>query len=142
MLWLFLRAVFGLGLVTVAAFGAGAWIAVVLPSTYRRFERLALALLGGLGILSSALFLVGQVWLTPFSIGSTLAAGIVLAFASFHKVFSTGVHIGTLRSVPKFPAAIIGSLLVITAISGLAEERGELERRRCGLPSAWAKSVA
>ena len=90
MFWLFLRAVFGVGLVTVAAFGAGAWIAVVLPSTYRKFERLALALLGGLGILSSVLFLVGQVWLTPFSIGSTLAVGIVLVFVSFHKSFFNG----------------------------------------------------
>ena len=125
MFWLYLKAVFGLGLVTLSAFGAGAWIALILPPTYRKFERLALALLGGLGILSSAIFLVGQVLLTPFSIGCTLAVGIILAFASFHKVFATGVHIGTLRSVPKFPAVIIGSLLVITAISGLAEETGD-----------------
>ena len=141
MFWLFLRAVFGLGLVAVAAFGAGAWIAVVLPSTYRRFERLALALLGGLGILSSALFLVGQVWLTPFSIGSTLAAGIALAFASFHKIFSNRVHLRPEIGAQTPSRDHWQSPGDYSSFRPRRRDRG-LERRCCGLPSAWAKSVA
>jgi hypothetical protein len=46
MLVLALEAVFGLAVVTFAAFGAGGWIAKLLPSSFRRFERIAFVLLG------------------------------------------------------------------------------------------------
>src|SRR5215469_17631627 len=84
MLYLSLRAIIGLTLVTVAAIGAGAWIPWILPHNFRRFERAAFIVLGGFGLLSTALFLVGQVSFTRSSISSFLAVtaafGVVAIF--------------------------------------------------------------
>jgi len=126
MSWLALKAIVGLSIVTIAAFGAGAWIGTSLPSGYRRFERIVFALLGGFGILSSALFLVGQLSFTLRSIHLTLAVAIVLAFVLFRRVLRHEIPVSSASpKTPKIPALIIGSVLVFTAVSGLAEITGD-----------------
>ena len=125
MLWLALKSVFGLGVLSIASFGFGAWIAILLPSTFTRFERVTLAFLGGLGLLSSTLFLVGQVRFTRVSISVVLAGGILIATALFRRVFPGSIHVSALKSVPKLPGLIIAFILLLTAISGLAEVTGD-----------------
>lgn len=126
MLWLALHAIFGLGLVTVAAFGAGAWIALVLPSSYHRFERISFAFLGGFGVLSSTLFLIGQISLTRLSITLTLASASAFGIPFFRRVLQDEAPVPSVRPrIPNVPAIVIGCLLVFMAISGLAEIVGD-----------------
>jgi hypothetical protein len=73
-----LKAFFALAVLIVAAYGAGSWIGKLLPDTFREFERAMFSLLGGLGILSSILFLVGQFSFTRLSIGLVLGLAAVL----------------------------------------------------------------
>lgn len=124
--WLALKAIFGLSIVTFAAYGAGAWISLLLPFRYRRFERVAFVLLGGFGILSTALFLVGQLSFTQRSIRLTLAVAIALGIPFFRRVFPGEAPVSPARpKIPTAPAIIIGSLLVFTAVCGLAEITGD-----------------
>ena len=62
-------------LLAIAAFGAGNWIPGRLSQAFSRFDRIALGGLGGAGLLSLALFLVGQ-WRF-----SRVTAGLILVFA-------------------------------------------------------------
>src|ERR1700683_2253556 len=103
MAWLALKAIFGLSIVTITAFGAGGSLSLFIPSEYRRFERITFVLLGGFGILSTALFLVGQLSFTRRSIDVTLAVAAILAILLFRRVFPRGVL--SPREVPA-PAAI------------------------------------
>ena len=125
MLFLALKAVFGLAVVTIAAFGAGAWIALWLPAEWKKWERLAFVVLGGFGLFSTVLFLVGQVSFTRPAILVVLGCGIVLAVALFHKVSPLVVPKFSIRTVPKLPAMVVILVLAGLAVGGLAEITGD-----------------
>jgi hypothetical protein len=126
MWWFALRAIFGLSIVAIAAFGAGAWLALLLPSGYRPFERIVFVFLGGFGVLSSALFLIGQLSFTRLSITLTLAVASTLGILLFRRVFSNELSVSSPGSrIPKVPAVVIGCLLAFMAVSGLAEITGD-----------------
>jgi len=59
--------------VVLAAAGAGLWFSPRMPQSLRPAERMALQVLGGLGILGLALFLIGNIRLSPAIIASALA---------------------------------------------------------------------
>jgi hypothetical protein len=126
MLRLFLGAFAGLTSVAIAAFGAGAWISRVLPESFRRFERAAFVLLGGLGILSTLLFLVGQLSFTRSSISLIViplcAVGLFIVF----RAFSRADTVSPARSrLPVVPVALVLFILSLTALCGLAEITGD-----------------
>src|SRR5260221_196356 len=73
MLLLIVGAIFAVTILAVAAFGAGFWIVDLLPPSFSAIERLAFTLLGGLGILSLVLFLIGQLAFTRATILGTVA---------------------------------------------------------------------
>jgi hypothetical protein len=126
MWWLALKAIFGLSIVAIAAFGAGAWIALLLPSRYRLFERIVFVLLGGFGVLSSTLFVIGQLSFTRLSITLTLAVASTIGISLFRRVFSNELSVTSVGSrIPKVPAVVVGGLLAFTAVSGLAEITGD-----------------
>lgn len=126
MWWLALKATFSLSIVAVAALGAGAWIALLLPSSYRLFERITFVFLGGLGVLSSMLFLIGQLSFTRISITLTLAVANAFGILLFRRVFANELSVSSVGSrIPKVPAILIGCLLAFTAVSGLAEITGD-----------------
>jgi hypothetical protein len=124
--WLALKAILGLSIGTVAAFGAGAPIGILLPRGFRRFERIAFVILGGFGILSTALFLVGQLFFTKRSVLFLLAVAIGLAIVLFRSVIPREAPVSSEgRKIPRIPAIILGSVLLFTAVSGLAEITGD-----------------
>jgi hypothetical protein len=125
MVVLALEAVFGLAVVTFAAFGAGGWIARLLPSSFRRFERIAFVLLGGLGILSSTLFLVGNYSFTRTSIIMILVVASVVTVVSLRGILAKDPLPSVSRKTLRIPATIVGFVLLLTAVSGLAEITGD-----------------
>ena len=80
MLWLILKTLFAVALLILGAIGVGAFVYRLLPDNLRPSERATFILLGGIGLLSTALFLVGQIWFTPMSIT------LVLAVAAAHMI--------------------------------------------------------
>jgi len=68
-----ISAVAGVTFVVLAAAGAGWWLSPRMPATLRPVEQMALQVLGGLGILGLALFLIGVIRLSPAIVAAVLA---------------------------------------------------------------------
>jgi hypothetical protein len=122
---LYLRAIFGLLFCVLALAGAGAAVSYFLPANFRRFERTAFTLLGGLGLLSTVLFLVGQFSFTRVTIIVIVGAFAALgAFLSFKRLTASNPSPGA-KKPPLLPALIVAAVLAFTAIAGLAEITGD-----------------
>ena len=119
-------AIFGVSLVTVAAFGAGFWVEQRLPPSLGALERLAFQCLAGLGTLSLALFLIGQIAYTQRVIAAVVGASVLLAVQPLRRLLRAGPGSWKLQIHP-IAAAVIGIVLVITAVGGLAEIVGDWE---------------
>jgi hypothetical protein len=124
MLLLIAGALFAVTTLAVSAFGAGFWISDLLPPSFSLIERLAFTLLGGLGILSLALFLIGQLAFTRATILGTVTVFVFLAIRPIRRLLRAQpsdwkMQVGTI------PAAVIALVLLITAVAGLAEITGD-----------------
>jgi hypothetical protein len=126
MLWLALRALFGVVMLALAGFGCGAWIANFLPATCNQIERVGISLLGGLGIFSLALFLIGQISFSRTTISAALGAAVLL---SVRPLWRAGRNLSlALRMIPRdafIPRLIVLLVLVLTAVAGTAEITGD-----------------
>jgi hypothetical protein len=126
MLWLALRALFGVVMLALAGFGCGAWIANVLPATCNRVERLGISLLGGLGIFSLALFLIGQITFSTTTIMAAVGAAVLLSVRSLRRAWRNLSL--TSQTIPRdafIPCLIVLIVLVLTALAGTAEITGD-----------------
>jgi hypothetical protein len=112
-------------LVAVAAWGMGGWMWQRLPSAFSKFDRFACAWLGGLGLLGALLFLIGQWAFTRTIIFLTLGAAVGAAIALFMRRGKTAFA-SWVREVRAnaLPAIVIATVLVATALGGLAEPVG------------------
>jgi hypothetical protein len=127
MIWLFLKALFALIFVTTAAIGVGASISRILPGNLRPFERATFILLGGFGLLSTVLFLIGQVSFTRLSITLVLAVAAMIGMLVLFKALRRGSFLTLATDWPTIPAILIVLVLLFTAVCGLAEITGDLE---------------
>src|SRR6202035_3924773 len=126
MLWLALRALFGVVMLALAGFGCGAWIANVLPATCNRVERLGISLLGGLGIFSLALFLIGQITFSTTTIMAAVGAAVLLSVRSLRRAWRNLSL--TSQTIPRdafIPCLIVLIVLVLTALAGTAKITGD-----------------
>ncbi|MFZ3214980.1 MAG: hypothetical protein WA192_02870 [Candidatus Acidiferrales bacterium] len=126
MWWLALKALLALCALGAAGAGCGAWIAGALPRSTNRAERAGISLLGGLGLFSLALFLIGQVSFTRTIIVAALSVAILLAIRPLWRARRE------LRAIPRtargellLPGLIVALVLAITAIAGTAEMTGD-----------------
>jgi hypothetical protein len=121
-----IKAFFALTLLIVSGLGAGAWIGKLLPKTFSLFERAVFSLLGGLGVLSSVLFLIGQFSFTRLTIGLVLGLATV---PGIRAIFLWKADFpSAIRSEGKAPATavlIVACVLSVTALAGLAEITGD-----------------
>ncbi len=124
MLLLIVGALFAVTILAVAAFGAGLWIADLLPPSFSAIERLAFTLLGGLGILSLVLFLIGQLVFTRVTILGTVAVFVFLSIRQMRRLLLVKSLVWKIQ-VGAIPAAVIVLVLLITAVAGLAEITGD-----------------
>ena len=126
MLVLYLRAFFGVALLTACSLGAGSWLSRVLPSTLNSLDRIAIALLGGFGTLSLVLFLAGQVFYSPKTILVVLSIVLLGSIKPLRAILNDLRNL--LRAcpvVPKVPLILIVVILVFTALAGLREVTGD-----------------
>src|SRR5947209_3863100 len=113
-------------LLCIAAFGLGSWPSRYLPVSAKMADRLSIALLGGLGMLGTLLFCVGQICFSVDIIAvilwSSAMIGVYLLIKYLH-----GRSWRHLRLVPPiFPAAIIALVLLLTLVAGFAAPSGDV----------------
>jgi len=123
-MWLLIvGALFAFTILAMAAFGAGSWVADLLPPSFSAIERLAFTLLGGLGILSLVLFLIGQLAFTRAIIHGTVALFVFLSIRPIRRLLLVQPTVWKMQ-VGALPAGVIVLVLLTTAVAGLAEITG------------------
>jgi len=113
--------------VAVAAYGVGNWLPRFLPDTYSPTTGFLYSCVGGFGILGATLFVVGQWSLSRTTIGIVLAVGCTLAIVRLLRErprLSRAAVAITRGSV--IPAAIVATVLAITAAAALSEPVGDV----------------
>jgi dolichyl-phosphate-mannose-protein mannosyltransferase len=125
MLFAALHAIFGVLWLCAAGLGCGAWIGSRLPSTFTELQRLAFSLLGGLGLLSLLLFLVGQLTFTRPIIFSVTFLALLLAIRPLLRALRDYPRVKSPLSPALLPAAIVVAILLVTAVAGLAQTTGD-----------------
>ena len=71
----------------LSALGFGNLLRPLFSKSYLPIDRIALALLGGLGILGTVLFCIGQIWFTRKAILLVLGLGIILSIMPISRLF-------------------------------------------------------
>jgi len=121
-----LPAIFANVFLFVAAIGFGNLFRSLIPRSFSWLDRVVLLLLGGLGLLGTILFCLGQVWFSRAAILAVLLVGVFLS------VRPLGVAIRECRPtlakirVPALPAAAVIAVLILTAVGGLALLTGDM----------------
>ena len=110
----------------VSALGFGSLLHRLFPNNFTDLDRFLMTLLGGLGLLGTILFCVGQVWFSRSAILLVLLFGstaVPRAPGSCRPGVQGGSSSG---SLPVLPAAIVFSVLLVTAVGGLALPTGDM----------------
>lgn len=126
MLVVYLKAIFGVVLLTAAWFGIGSQISSLLPSTFNRLDRLAVGLSSGYGLFSLVLFIVGQFSFTRKTIAIVTCVVIVASARAIVRFLRVALgSLESLRRTPKKQLVILGLVLALTAVAGLNEITGD-----------------
>ena len=114
-------------LLFAAALGFGSALRRLFPQSFSLVDGLAFTVLGGLGLLGTLLFDVGQAWFSRTAIALVMLAGLFLSVVWLLKNASAVRSNLSKICVPLLPAAIVASVLLITAVGGLAEPTGDIK---------------
>ena len=113
--------------VLASALGYGAVLRRLFPQGFSILDRISLTLLGGLGLLGTLLFDIGQAWFARSAIVVILLVGILLGLLSLASALrKRSFHIPKI-DIQLLPALIIASVLLMTALAGLAEPVGDIK---------------
>jgi hypothetical protein len=121
-----LQAAFGLLLLSLAAAGAGYPLFQRLGTAFHPWERLTFCLLGGWGLLSLALYLIGQ-----FAFSRRVIFVVAFGFAFLGLRFLWRIWRDRTATWPRverralLPAAMVVFILLLTAVAGLAPVVGD-----------------
>jgi len=114
-------------LLFTAAMGFGSVLRRFFPENFSRIDCFALMLLGGLGLLGTLLFDIGQVWFSRTTILLILSLGVLLALDWLLRTRrSLGSRVPRARW-PVIPGLVVGGVLLVTAVGGLAEPTGDIK---------------
>jgi hypothetical protein len=121
-----LHAIFGIVVLAIAALGAGYIFYRWLPPAVRSWERWVFSFVGGWGVLSLALYLIGQINFSRrtifFVVFLFAPGGAVMLWKSLRAEEFRAPRLRLIKSVP---AAIALVIILVTAISGLAPVVGD-----------------
>jgi len=122
----FLPAIFANMILVASALGFGRLLRPLFPEKSSEIDRFALTLLGGLGLLGTTLFCVGQFWFSRFAIVLVLLPGVLLSVGIFPGALRKHRTLFTMGSPPILPLVVVSSVLIVTAIGGFAEPIGDM----------------
>src|SRR5262244_2430088 len=108
---LVLKAALAVAVLTVAAFGAGSWISPRLSPVFSEFDRLALSWLGGIGLLSLSLFIVGQWRFSRNAAGAVCLIALLIAIPPLFRLTRETRNRHRERRMLKAPALIVLPIL-------------------------------
>jgi hypothetical protein len=120
-------AIFANVVVFACALGFGGWLRRLFPQSFSPLDRLAFTLLGGLGLLGTTLFCIGQFWFSRSAILLVLLLGVALGLGRAREAIRNSRAILSKITVPLLPAVIVATVLLITAVGGLALPTGDMD---------------
>lgn len=121
------RAVVGLVVLSTAAFGAGSWIEGLLPRSLSEMERVAVVLLGGLGLLGAGMFVIGLLAFTPAVILPFCATAALIGLVVIRRRGSRLRF--EWRAMPvhaRLAVLIVAGMLCLTFVGGLSDIVGSI----------------
>lgn len=128
---------------TIAALSLGSLLARWIPPRFSRLDRLSLSLLGGIGLLGTLLFCVGQIRFTRSVILLVLCSCVLLGFRTFTRVARSWWPSPSPVAWPILPAAIVISVLAVSAVAGLSLPVGDMNNDSIAYhylgPSVWLR---
>jgi hypothetical protein len=140
-----LPAIFANFVLTVSALGFGTLLRSLFPKSFSTLDRVALTLLGGIGILGTVLFCVGQAWLTRPSIILVLVIGILLSAPDIMIAVRESRFRFATTSLPILPVVVVAIVFSVTAIGGLAEPVGDMNNDAIAYhylaPKVWIRDA-
>lgn len=123
---LYARAVASVFVLALSGLGSGRWIRRLLPAHFFSLDCLTFECLGGLGFLSTALFVIGQVAFNRTVIFSLVAITALLGLHHLLTLSKIGLTVTKEGSRLSWLAVLtIALVLVVTALAGLAEITGD-----------------
>ena len=121
-----LRAIVANLFLVVSALGFGSLLYRLFPKTFSELDRLGMIFLGGMGILGTILFCVGQLWFSRSAILLVLFSGAFLSRKPLALASRIYRSVRIKGSLPVIPVAIVFSVLLVTAVGGLALPTGDM----------------
>jgi len=119
-------AIFANVVLFASALGFGGLLRRLFPQSFSPIDRLAFTLLGGLGLLGTVLFCVGQFWFFRSAILLVLLLGVALGLKPAAQALRNSRATPSNISLPLLPAAIVAIVLLVTALGGLALPTGDM----------------
>lgn len=119
-----LRPSFANVLLVISALGFGHLLSFLISDRFSRIDRIAVTLLGGLGLLGTTLFLIGQLRFSKAVVVTTIIVGVGLFGLAIRAGFNRDIQRFRLNRRSLLPACIVGTVLAVTTIAGLAAPTG------------------
>ena len=127
-----------------SAFGFGNLLRSLFPKTFSLLDRFSFTLLAGLGVLGTILFCVGQVWFSHTAILLILLLGVLLVVRPVEGQFMEFGALFAKFSTSLLPLVITLTVLLVTAIGGLALPIGDMNNDAIGYhylaPKVWLET--
>lgn len=129
----------------VAAIGYGSLLRPLFPANFSALDRRALSLLGGLGLIGTLLFDVGQLWFSRTAIALALLSGTMLALCRFIRYWRRPSFSIVGRGRLSLPALVVAGVLLVTALGGFAEPTGDIKMDAIAYhflgPKVWLRNA-
>jgi len=123
----FLPAILANLLILFAILGTGSLVGPLLPDHLPRTDRFTAKMLAGIGLLGTLIFLFGQIAFTPRVLGALLVVPAMAGVFRVYRVVRGSVDLLQVSRPPVIPACVIGLVMAVTALGGLAEPVGDIK---------------